>query len=176
MNLQTGLKNATQSWIFCLLEGTFSIHCRIFRSTHKAAGILLHNTSNYSNNAMFTTSISHRWMNSNAVSDSFLHKNLSKRRRMKMKRHKRPWFYYPNSSAAFNMELIGDLTFKRKPGPSMNRTIPVIVSAQAKHSHALRPTTVLHNATLGSKSCCPRGVNWHNLISIRLFWNFTITL
>ena len=31
-----------------------------FRSTHKAAGILLHNTSNYSNkDVLFTTSISH---------------------------------------------------------------------------------------------------------------------
>ena len=75
--------------------------------------------------------------------------------------------YYPNSSAAFNMELIGDLTFKLNPGPSVNRTIPVIVSSQAKRSHALRPATVLYNATLGSKNCCPRGVNWHNLISIR---------
>ncbi|PFX12684.1 hypothetical protein AWC38_SpisGene23314 [Stylophora pistillata] len=72
-----------------------------------------------------------------------------------------------NSFAAFNMELIGDLTFKLNPGPSMNEIIPVIVSSQAKRSHALRPTTVLQNVTLGSKNCCPRGANWHNLISIR---------
>ena len=137
-----------------------------FRSTHKAAGILLHNTSNYSNkDVLFTTSISHRWTNCYTITGSFLHRNLSKRRRMK--RHKRPCFYYPNSSAAFNMELIGDLTFKLNPGPFVNRTIPVIVSSQAKRSHALRPATVLYNATLGSKNCCPRGVNWHNLISIR---------
>ena len=104
-------------------------------------------------------------MNCYTITGSFLHRNLSKRRRTK--RHKRPCFYYPNSSAAFNMELIGDLTFKLNPGPSVNRTIPVIVSSHAKCSHALRPATVLYNATLGSKNCCPRGVNWHNLISIR---------
>ena len=84
-----------------------------------------------------------------------------------MKRHKRPCSYYPNSSATFNTELIGDLTFKLNPGPTMNRTIPVIVSSQAKRSHAIRPSTVLQNVTLGSNNCCPRGVNWHNLISIR---------
>ena len=123
-------------------------------------------TSNYSNkDVLFTTSISHRRTNCYTITGSFLHRNLSKRRRTK--RHKRPCFYYPNSSAAFNMELIGDLTFKLNPGPSVNRTIPVIVSSQAKRSHALRPATVLYNATLGSKNCCPRGVNWHNLISIR---------
>ena len=60
-----------------------------------------------------------------------------------MKRHKRPCSYHPNSSATFNMELIGDLTFKLNPGPTMNRTIPVIVSSQAKRSHATRPSTVL---------------------------------
>ena len=84
-----------------------------------------------------------------------------------MKRHKRPCFYYPNSSAAFNMELIGDLTFKLNPGPSMNRTIPVIVSSQAKRSHASRPTAMSHNATPGFKSCCLRGVNLQNLINLR---------
>ena len=84
-----------------------------------------------------------------------------------MKRCKRPCFYYPNSSAAFNMELIGDLTFKLNPGPSMKRTIPVIISSQAKRSHASRPSAVLNNVTTGSKKCCLRGVNRQNLINIR---------
>ena len=65
------------------------------------------------------------------------------------------------------MELIGDLTFKLNPGPSMKRTIPVIISSQAKRSHASRPTAVLHNVTPGFKGCCLRGVNRPNLINIR---------
>ena len=136
------------------------------RSTHETAGILLHSTCNYSSkDVLFITSIPHGWTDDYAITDSFLQRNLSKRRRMK--RHRRPCFYYPNSSAAFNLELLGDLTFKLNPGPPMNRTIPVIVSSQAKRSHASRPITVSYNVTPGSKNCCPRGVNRHNLISIR---------
>jgi len=65
------------------------------------------------------------------------------------------------------MELLCDLMIKLNPGPSMNRTVPVIVSSQAKRGYASRPITVSYNVTPGSKNCCPRGVNWHNLISIR---------
>ena len=75
------------------------------RSTHETAGILLHSTCNYSSkDVLFTTSIPHGWTDNYAISDSFLHRNLSKRRRME--RHKRPCFYYPNSSAAFNMDYL----------------------------------------------------------------------
>ena len=80
-----------------------------------------------SKDVLFTMSIPHSWTDNYVITDSFLHRNLSKRRGMK--RHKRPCFYYPNSSAAFNMELLGDLMIKLNPGPSMNRTVPVIVSS-----------------------------------------------
>ena len=58
-----------------------------------------------SNDVLFTTRIPHGWMDNDAITDNFLHRYLSKRHRMK--RHKTPCFYYPNSSAAFNMELMG---------------------------------------------------------------------
>ena len=135
--------------------------------TYKVAGIQLHSTYHYLNkDVLFTICIPRGWMHTgHVIIDSSLHGNLSKRRRMK--RYKRPCFYYPNSSAAFNMELIGDLTFKLNLGPSMKRTIPVIISSQAKRSHASRPTAVLHSVTPGSKGCCLRGVNRQNLINIR---------
>ena len=65
-------------------------------STHKAAAILLHNISNYSNkDVLYTMNITDCWMNSYAVSDSFLHRNSSKRHRMK--RHKRPCLSIPTA-------------------------------------------------------------------------------
>lgn len=107
------------------------------RLTYKVAGILFHSTCHYPNkDVLFITCIPRGWTHTGyAITDSFLHRNLPKRRRMK--RHKRPCFCYPNSSAAFNMELIGNLMFKLNPGPFMNRTIPVIVSSQAKRSHGM---------------------------------------
>ena len=105
------------------------------------------------------------WTYSYAITCSFLRNNLAKRDRIK--RQKRPCFYYSNSSAAFNMELIGDLTFKRNPGPFMNRAIPILVSSQAKCSHSSRLTAVSHNVTPDFKNRCLRGVNWNNVINIR---------
>ena len=41
--------------------------------------------------------------------------------RTKIRRHRRPCAYYPNSSASFHLPLVGDLVFKLNPGPERQR-------------------------------------------------------
>ena len=89
-------------------------------------------------------------------------------RRHKIKRHKSPCIYYPNTVAAFNVELIGDLTFKLNPGPSLDGNNSIIISARTYRSRTTRPSIVSRNAygiTLGSNHGHLKGVNVQNLTS-----------
>ena len=52
----------------------------------------------------------------------------------KIKRHKRPYMYYSNSTATFHCLLVGDLVFKLNPGPVNNDDLSVLCS------HGIRKT------------------------------------
>ena len=93
-------------------------------------------------------------------------------RHHKIKWHKSPCIYYPNTVAAFNVELIGDLTFKLNPSPSVDGKIPVIIFAWTHCSCTTRPSIVPCNAygiTLGSNT---KGINVQNLSYVKCMEEF----
>ena len=53
--------------------------------------------------------------------------------RLRLRRHSRPCAYYANSSVAFHLRLVGDLTFQLNPGP-VGRRITTLVPTIAPHN------------------------------------------
>ena len=75
-------------------------------------------------------------------------------RRRKIRRHRRPWAYYSNTTATFHDLLIGDLVFKLNPGPTGER-IPVIVSTRSDYRHKAQSTMPSRNTgSLINVNCC----------------------
>ena len=62
----------------------------------------------------------------------------------KIKWHKSPFTQCLNTVAAFNVELIDDLTFKLNPGSSLDGKIPVIISMRT-HRSRTQPSIVSCN-------------------------------
>ena len=74
----------------------------------------------------------------------------------KIKRHKSFSIYYPNTVAAFNVELIGDLAFKLNPGPSLDGTIPVVRDFYGKLLTANRKMSRDHDLAVTFAICSSR--------------------
>ena len=55
-------------------------------------------------------------------------------RRIRIRRHKCPCTYYPNTTAQFHLLLKGDLVFKLNPGPVPNSAVTTIVSRRCDNT------------------------------------------
>ena len=55
-------------------------------------------------------------------------------RRIRIRRHKCPCTYYPNTTAQFHLLLKGDLVFKLNPGPVTNSAVTTIVSRRCDNT------------------------------------------
>ena len=86
--------------------------------------------------------------------------------RLRLRRHRRPIAYYPNSCASFHQLLIGDLVFKLNPGPE-RCGISTIVNSRHQNNGTLRAP---QSRSLLSKSTTRNVSNLKCIVCLPTTW------